>query len=97
MLDRVDPQPYYAHIRQRTATREFDCTSQLGNIRAQTLILHGRRDHVVPYELAVELRDGIPEAKLIPFRGGHVFFMFAERKRFVNSIAEFQGDPFADP
>ena len=46
--------------------------SQLGTIRARTLIVHGDRDPYYPAELALELLRGIPDSALwvVPY-GGH--------------------------
>ncbi|HKT21077.1 MAG TPA: alpha/beta hydrolase, partial [Nitrososphaerales archaeon] len=35
------PQPYYAYVRQRDASKGFDVSGRLGEIMAPTLVLHG--------------------------------------------------------
>jgi 3-oxoadipate enol-lactonase len=85
----VDPQPRYAFERQRQATREFDCTSRLGEVRAPTLVLHGRDDHVVPLYLAEALRDGIPGSRMVTVPGGHLALITSRRRRFVEEILAF--------
>jgi 3-oxoadipate enol-lactonase len=89
ILTRLDPQTYYAHVRQRSASRAFDCSSRLGEIQVPTLVLHGHRDHVVPYEFAEELRRGIRGTQLVSFEGGHRFFRRSERARVVKCINDF--------
>jgi len=38
-----------------------------------TAVMHGRRDRLVPFALAEELRDGIHGAVLVPLDGGHLY------------------------
>jgi pimeloyl-ACP methyl ester carboxylesterase len=84
------PQPYYAFTRQLKASRSYDCTNRLDEIRAPTLILHGKKDKLAPYELAEEMHTGIKSSKMITFKGGHMFF-FWETERFIDTILEFLG------
>jgi pimeloyl-ACP methyl ester carboxylesterase len=67
-------------VRQRDASRSFDCADRLREIRMPTLILHGRSDRVAPYRLAEEMHAGIQNSKLIAFRGGHIFFFLCPRQ-----------------
>jgi len=85
------PQPRYAFVRQREASTTFNCADRLGEIHAPTLILHGRSDKTVPYALAEELHAGIAGSQLLPFEGGHIFFLMRERQRFFDVIADFLG------
>jgi pimeloyl-ACP methyl ester carboxylesterase len=85
------PQPRYAFARQRTASGAYNCVTRLAEISAPTTILHGRSDKTAPYPLAEELNHGIPKSKLITFDGGHIFFLFRERERFLTEVAHFLG------
>jgi pimeloyl-ACP methyl ester carboxylesterase len=85
---RLDPQPRSAHLRQRAASRGFDCTDRLSEIAVPTLIAHGRRDRVVPYELALELSSGISGSRLITLRDGHFAFR-ADKERLTEAVIEF--------
>jgi hypothetical protein len=73
------PQPRCAYERQRQASASYDATGRLGDIRAPALILHGRRDRSVPVELAERMHADIPGSRIELFRGGHMFFLLAER------------------
>lgn len=86
------PQPRYAFRRQRQASATFNCADRLGGIHAPTLILHGKRDKTVPYTLAEDMHAGIANSQLLLFEGGHIFFLFRERQRFLDAIAEFLGE-----
>jgi pimeloyl-ACP methyl ester carboxylesterase len=83
------PQPRYAFLRQLRASSAYDRTARLGEIHAPTLILHGRRDKIAPYALAQEMRAGIAGSRLVAFDGGHLFFLFRERRRFLDTAAQF--------
>jgi 3-oxoadipate enol-lactonase len=81
------PQPRYAHARQQQASRVYDCTARLGEIRVPTTIMHGRNDMIAPLRDAEALRHGIAASELVTFRSGHLFFMRRERKWFLDSVA----------
>jgi 3-oxoadipate enol-lactonase len=82
------PQPYPAYVRQRDASRGYDVTGQLGEIRMPTLIIHGSGDRMVPYRKAEELHNGIDGSRLVAFEGGHLI-MFSQAKKLVSTIEEF--------
>ena len=83
------PQPRYAYLRQRQASVSYDATGRLRGIRAPTLIMHGRRDRSMPVDLAERMHAGIPGSRLELFRGGHMFFLFAERQQFLDQAGRF--------
>jgi len=85
------PQPRYAFVRQRDASTSFNCTARLAEIQAPTLIMQGRRDKTAPFALAEEMQRGIRGSKLLPFAGGHLFFLLRERQRFLDATAAFLG------
>lgn len=85
------PQPRYAFVRQRDASTNFDCTARLAEIQASTLIMHGKNDRTAPFALAEEMQRGIQGSKLLPFAGGHLFFLLRERRLFSDATADFLG------
>jgi pimeloyl-ACP methyl ester carboxylesterase len=90
------PQPYYAYVRQREASRDYDATGRLREIQAPTLILHGKKDRFAPYPLAEEIHAGIRGSRIVTFDGGHLF-MFSKQKEFISSIEEFLEAQTAQP
>jgi 3-oxoadipate enol-lactonase len=80
------PQPRYAQSRQRQASRAYDCTDRLDEIRVPATIMHGRRDRICPLREAEQLRRGITGSQLVTFRGGHASFMLRERRWFLDSL-----------
>ena len=67
------PQPRYAFRRQREASERYDRSGDLPDLRVPTLVVHGRRDHIVPYRLAEDMAAGIPGARLEPVESGHIY------------------------
>jgi len=43
----------------------------------------------VPVDLAEQMLAGIPGSRIELFRGGHLFFLFAERQRFLDQADRF--------
>ncbi len=50
---------------------QIDIRDQLPSIKAQTLVVHGRNDDAVPFELGREIAQLIPNARLYAHDGGH--------------------------
>ena len=82
------PQPYYAVMRQRQASRNYDATVRLSEIGVPTLILHGKKDRLAPYALAQEMHAGIRDSQMITFDGGHLFLFFRQ-KQFLEAVGRF--------
>jgi 3-oxoadipate enol-lactonase len=85
------PQPHYAFVRQRQASFVYNCTDKLHELHIPTVIMHGKKDRIVPYKLAEEMYTGIKGSKMLAFAGGHLFFFMKERQQFLDAIAEFVG------
>lgn len=75
--------------RQRQASVGYDASDRLSQIHAPTLIAHGRRDMSIPLELAERMHAAIAGSQLEVFRGGHMFFLFAERQRLLDRVELF--------
>lgn len=72
--------------------READERQNLKTIKVPTLILQGRNDHIVSYELAEQLKMAIPNSKLVPFENsGHALFV-EELDKFNKELIEFAGN-----
>ncbi|MDG7006893.1 MAG: alpha/beta fold hydrolase [Nitrososphaerota archaeon] len=82
------PQPYYSYVRQRDASKGFDATPRLKEIVVPTLILHGTKDRIVPFALALEMHAGIAGSKLQRFEGGHLQ-VFSKPSGLAASVVEF--------
>lgn len=61
----------------------------LAKIHVPTIILHGIHDQIVPYPLALAQKQGIKNAKLVPFENsGHGLF-YDERDKFNHELSLF--------
>ncbi len=78
LLQRLDkhPQPYYAFLRQFTASMGYDATTRLQEIRVPTLLLQGTRDRLAPLPLAEEMHSRIRGSRMETMRGGHLLPFF---------------------
>lgn len=66
----------YATEQALIALRDEDLRGDLPKINIPTLILHSRRDSIVAFALAEQMKAGIKNATLIPFeKSGHAAFL----------------------
>lgn len=68
---------------------EEDLFQDLGMIRVPTLILHGLNDKVCLFPLAVAQKEGIRNAKLVPFECCGHFLFYDQMDRFNKELIEF--------
>ena len=85
------PQPRYAFLRQLQASGDYNCADRLHELAMPTMIMHGKADKTAPYSLAEEMHTGIANSQLVPFNGGHIFFLTSERQQFLDTVAAFLG------
>ena len=68
------PTPGYVRRRQLEAIEEFSSLDELPQIRAPTLVIHGKKDSWIPVENGRVIAEKIPGSKLVLFeRSGHAF------------------------
>ena len=94
----VRPQSERSQRRARTVGSHLDRSP--GEISAQTLVLTGEEDRVVPPRLSLQLADAIPKSRRLMLAGiGHAIAMQATQ-RVADAICEFlmiQEFPDASP
>lgn len=79
----------WATIQCAITFRDESLFSDLAKINVPTLILHGIHDKVCQYPLALAMKQGIRNSKLVPFEySGHALF-YEERDKFNKELAEF--------
>lgn len=66
------PQQDHAFIRQAQAILAFDASARLGNIKADTCILTGKDDILVPPRNSEKLNKLIADSKLQVLEGAHL-------------------------
>lgn len=80
-----NPQPKYAYQRQLMAGASFNAEDRIKRIYADTLILAGKGDRVVPSENAKLLHEQITNSEMrIIENAGHLFFM--EEPEITNKL-----------
>jgi len=82
-------QPSSAMRAQFDATTRFDCTGRLGEIRAPTLIVHGKSDHIAPVTMAEQMHELIPGSRLVLIDGGHYAPLLTHHERVVAEVRTF--------
>jgi pimeloyl-ACP methyl ester carboxylesterase len=74
--------------RQLNAIGEFNAYERLPQIKATTLVLHGRKDVLIPSENGKILAEAIPNAKLVFFeKSAHI--LAEEMSEVIRTITEF--------
>ena len=77
-----------AYMRQLNAIGKFNTYERLQQIKTPTLVLHGRKDVLVPSENGAILAEAIPNAKLVYFeRSAHG--LAEEMREVINLLTEF--------
>jgi pimeloyl-ACP methyl ester carboxylesterase len=79
---------YDVVMRQRAATRAFNCTDQLHEIHVPTLILHGRKDQLAPLLLVERMHERIDGSRVVTFGGRHLFFLLRAGE-FLDAVLAF--------
>ncbi len=77
-----------AFTRQLNAIMEFDAHDRLPQIRASTLILHGKRDILVPSQNGSVLAEAIPNAKLVYFENS-AHGLVEEMEKVIHVLLNF--------
>ncbi len=70
--------------------------THLGTVDAPTLVLHGREDRVIPFELGLRLLQGIPNCELHAFGHCGHWVQVERREDFVRLVLEFVGRDLVD-
>jgi len=84
------PESVYEH--QLASAIAFNAEDRVGEIQAETLVLTGDRDSVVPAENSRNLADAIPNAALgVIADGGHMAFV-ENAAEFNSRVKEFLGN-----
>ena len=94
-MDELLPRMRFSPQRLRwvltVSAKTYDVRKRLGEIHAQTLLLHGREDQRVPLERAEELHRGIPGSRLVVLDDCGHWPHVEKRGEFVGAVKEFLG------
>lgn len=69
------PQQDHAYLRQANAILRFNATPRLGELKADTLVVHGADDKLVPPSNGQRLAEALPSATYKELPGGHLGFL----------------------
>ena len=87
------PQPLDRFLRQLDATRRHDALDRVAQIACPALILAGADDALCPPRYGEQLRDLLPQGRLVVVPGAGHALPFEEPGRFTELLAEFLGCP----
>jgi pimeloyl-ACP methyl ester carboxylesterase len=90
--------PESVYLQQLQAATTFDTESKLSRITAETLVITGDKDQVVPMQNSINLVNTIPNSRLeIIENSGHLFFI-EQAEKFNEIVTEFvQSSNFSLP
>jgi non-heme chloroperoxidase len=81
----------YATAKCLIALRDTDLRKDLAKIKVPTLIMHGKLDKICSFDLAEQMKAGIPDSQLVPFENsGHSLFL-EETQKFNATLIKFAG------
>lgn len=94
-MDELLPKMHFAPERLRwtakVGAKAYEVRGRLGEIRAPTLIIHGREDAMVPLERAEELHQGITGSKLVVLDDCGHWPHVEQLAQFVDVVKGFLG------
>ncbi|MGB5759573.1 MAG: alpha/beta hydrolase [Acidimicrobiales bacterium] len=105
MIERMraipEPEAARGSMLQLLARADHDVSTRLDRVTAPTLVCAGEFDDQAPLQNSIALVEGIPDARLRVFQGGHLF-LIQDRTAFATITAFLEGDPLfeaagADP
>ena len=71
------------------ALRDTDLRDDMKKIKIPTLILHGKKDKICSFDLAEQMKAGIPDSLLVAFEhSGHSLFL-EETQKFNSELIKF--------
>jgi len=81
----------YATAQCLIALRDTDLRSDLGKIKIPTLIMHGKKDKICSFDLALQMKAEIAGSQIIVFeKSGHSLFL-EETAKFNKELIKFAG------
>ena len=83
----IVPEPVY--FQQLQAAMSFQKENEIVKIKAETLVITGIDDQIVPMQNSVNLAKLIPNSKLEIVKGGSHLFFIEEARRFNEIVRKF--------
>jgi pimeloyl-ACP methyl ester carboxylesterase len=89
LLREQNPVESKVYHQQLQAALNFDAEARVSNIKAETLVLTGNKDFVVPPQNSENLARAIPSAELKVIKGGSHLFFIEKAAEFNKITIEF--------
>jgi DNA-binding SARP family transcriptional activator/pimeloyl-ACP methyl ester carboxylesterase len=86
MRDSADPGIAADYLQ---AVYSTSVTELLPEVRVPALVLHYRKDRVIPYAGGQQLATGLPDARFVPLEGGYHLPDAADLPRIVSTVIDF--------
>ncbi len=81
----------YATAQCLIALRDTDLRGDLAKIKIPTVIMHGKKDKICSFDLAEQMKAGIKNSYIVPFKNsGHSLFL-EETQKFNSELIKFAG------
>ena len=81
----------YATAKCLVALRDTDLREDMAKIKIPTLIMHGKKDKICSFDLALQMNKGISKSQLVAFENsGHSMFL-EETQKFNTELIKFAG------
>ena len=95
--DLADTMPVENALRVRETTDVIDVRSEAAKVRSSALVLHARRDAMIPFEIGRHLAALIPGARFVPLDSRNHVLLETEPAwgRFVDEVRAFLGSALA--
>jgi pimeloyl-ACP methyl ester carboxylesterase len=71
----------------------MDVRDLLPRVSVPTLVVHYRKNRVIPFEAGLEVAAEIPGARFVPLEGDANYFFFNDTPPLLRAVSEFLGDP----
>ena len=84
--------PEAVYMAQLLSATTFDLSARVGQITAETLVLTGDEDTIVPMQNSINIASAMPHAKLVTVGGGSHMFFVEQAPKFNSIVTNFLKD-----
>ena len=81
--------PEFTEARNQTKNVAFDCRPYMRDMKAPALMVHGRFDRMVPFEVSIEMLSLMPNSRLVAFHQACHWTPFEKPREYVDHVLLF--------
>jgi 2-hydroxy-6-oxonona-2,4-dienedioate hydrolase len=81
--------PEFIEARRQSVSLLHDYTQDLAQIQAPVLLIHGRYDRMVPFEVSIAILNHIADSRLVLLNGKRTAIAGHARSRFADRPQRF--------